>query len=344
MTARTMTAVTRMVPGTLILLGLAGSASAEDTAGATIGYSVGTVMDQFQAADQAGILAQAKAAGFNMLPPVAASFDVGKQTTDFHTLIGRGAKGIIFVASDSSALAPALEYAKQHNVSTIAVDNTVVKGPVSIIVTGDNTLMGRLACEEMGARLKGKGKVLELQGELSFGAVVERTDGFEGCMKEKFPGIEIIARPTHWDVAKTADVAQTTLAANSDLAGIYMQSDSVQLAPVLSAVEQAGHKAKVGEDGHIVLVAIDGSPAALAAIRDKRLDATISQPLTDFAKYSVAYLKRAIAGETFSPGKTDHNSQIVEFHGNLMDLLPSVKVSAANVEDPSLWGNQGPAK
>jgi ribose transport system substrate-binding protein len=100
-------------------------------------------------------------------------------------------------------------------------------------------------------------------------------------MKEKFPDIQITARPTHWDVAKTADVTQTTLAANSDLAGIDMQSDSVQLAPVLSAVEQAGHKAKVGEDGHIVLVAIDGSPAALAAIRDKRLDATISQPLTE---------------------------------------------------------------
>jgi hypothetical protein len=156
MIARTMTTLARIVPGTLILLGLAASASAQDSA--TIGYSVGTVMDQFQAADQAGILAQAKAAGFNMLPPVAASFDVGKQTTDFHTLIGRGDKGVIFVASNSSALAPALEYAKQHNVSTIAVDNTVVKGPVSMIVTGDNTSHGP-------ARLRGDGRASQGQGK-----------------------------------------------------------------------------------------------------------------------------------------------------------------------------------
>src|SRR5262249_14944506 len=108
-----MMALRNLVPGALITIGLAASASAQD--GATIAYSVGTVMDQFQAADQALILAQAKADGLNMLPPVAASNDVGKQITDFHTLIGRGAKGIIVVAADSSALAPALEYAKQQN-------------------------------------------------------------------------------------------------------------------------------------------------------------------------------------------------------------------------------------
>jgi hypothetical protein len=53
----------------------------------------------------------------------------------------------------------------------------------------------------------------------------------------------------------------------------------------------------------------------------------------------VQYLLDALAGKELKLGKTDHGSEVVEFNGNKMDLLPAVLVTKANVDDKSLWGN-----
>ena len=49
----------------------------------------------------------------------------------------------------------------------------------------------------------------------------------------------------------------------------------------------------------------------------------MAQPLLDYIKYGVHYLTQAIAGKKFKVGKTDHNSTISRYHGNLVDLLPT---------------------
>jgi simple sugar transport system substrate-binding protein/ribose transport system substrate-binding protein len=105
-------------------------------------------------------------------------------------------------------------------------------------------------------------------------------------------------------------------------------------------LKQAGRDAKVGEPGHIFDISIDGSPQALDLVRAGGLDAAISQPLNSYAKYGVMYLQDALAGKALALGKTDHGSEVVEFNGNKMDLLPAVLVTKTNVDDPALWGNQ----
>ena len=105
-------------------------------------------------------------------------------------------------------------------------------------------------------------------------------------------------------------------------------------------MKQAGRDAKVGEAGHIYNISIDASPQALELIRSGDLDAGISQPLDLYAKYGVQYLLDALAGKELTLGKTDHGSEVVEFNGNKMDLLPAVLVTKENVDDRDLWGNQ----
>jgi ABC-type sugar transport system substrate-binding protein len=109
---------------------------------------------------------------------------------------------------------------------------------------------------------------------------------------------------------------------------------------VLNVLKSAGKLKAVGEEGHLPLVSIDATPYALDQIRAKMLDAAVSQPLESYVKYGMAYLADAMAGETFAVGPPDNDSNIVEFEGNLMDLLPSPVVTSENVDDPALWGNQ----
>ncbi len=159
-------------------------------------------------------------------------------------------------------------------------------------------------------------------------------------MAASFPDIEVIEQPTYWKTDRATSVAQTVVTSTPDLAGIYMQSDAVMLAGVLNVLKSADRLTKVGDDNHIYLVSIDGTPYALKQVREGLLDAAISQPLNLYVKYGLQYLQDAVAGKEFAVGTTDHDSRIEDFNGNLMDLLPAPIVTSANVDDDSLWANQ----
>jgi ribose transport system substrate-binding protein len=309
-----------------------------NAAGETIGYSAPFLMAQFEVILQDRSVAAAKAAGLTVLAPTNADQDSGKQITDVRNLIGAGAKGLIVVANDSKAIIPALDYAVSQNVPVVSIDIGPDGGKLYAIVRADNRGMGYIACTDMAKAIGDKGKVLSLQGAFSSINGRERSEGFHDCITKDHPNIELIERPTDWDATKQAAALQTVLAANPDLNGIFQQSDYA-LSPTLNVLKQAGRDSKVGTADHIYNISIDASPQALELVRSGDLDAAISQPLDGYAKYGVQYLVDALAGKELALGKTDHGSEVVEFNGNKMDLLPAVLVTKANVDDPALWGN-----
>lgn len=317
-----------------------GAAAVQAQESFTMGYSVGFLTDPFQAIQVDLTMAEAEKAGLQTLPVANANGDAGKQITDFHNLIAQGAEGIIVVPTDSDAIVPALSYAAEQDVPVVAIDIGPAGGEVAMIVRADNIRMGADACQQMGEALGGQGKVLSMMGDQATTNGRDRTTGFNQCMAENFPDIEVIEQPTYWKTDRATSVAQTVVTSTPDLAGIYMQSDSVMLAGVLNVLKSADRLTEVGEDGHIYLVSIDATPYALEQVREGWLDAAISQPLDLYVKYGLQYLQDAVAGKTFAVGETDHDSRIEEMNGNLMDLLPAPVVTAANVDDPTLWGNQ----
>lgn len=306
----------------------------------TLGYSVGFLTDPFQAIQVDLTMAEAEKAGLQTLPVANANGDAGKQITDFHNLIAQGAEGIIVVPTDSDAIVPALTYAAEQSVPVVAIDIGPAGGETAMIVRADNIRMGEDACQAMGEALGGQGKVLSMMGDQATTNGRDRTTGFNDCMAESFPDIEVIEQPTYWKTDRATSVAQTVVTSTPDLAGIYMQSDSVMLAGVLNVLKSADKLAPVGEEGHVYLVSIDATPYALDQIREGWLDAAISQPLDLYVKYGLQYLQDAVDGKSFAVGPTDHDSRIEELNGNLMDLLPAPTVTAANADDATLWGNQ----
>ena len=207
-------------------------------------------------------------------------------------------------------------------------------------IRADNIGMAHTACLAVGTALGNRGKVLELEGDLLNSSGRDRTSGFEQCMKERYPNIQVLARLTRWELARAADATQTILTTNPDLRAIYMEGASIMLPGVLSVLKQAGRKEKVGEPNKIFLVGIDGSPYELAKIRSGELDATVSQPLNLYAQLGIEYLRRAVRGEEFLEGPTSHDSRIERNSaGNLEDLLSAPLITRKNVDDPMLWGN-----
>ena len=323
----------------VVLAGACGATAAQSQE-FTMGYSVGFLTDPFQAIQVDLTIASAEAAGLQTLPVANANGDAGKQITDFHNLIAQGAQGIIVVPTDSDAIVPALSYAAEQDVPVVAIDIGPSGGKTAMIVRADNIRMGEDACQEMGKTLGGQGKVLSMMGDQATTNGRDRTTGFNQCMAESFPDIEVIEQPTYWKTDRATSVAQTVVTSTPDLAGIYMQSDAVMRAGVLNVLKSADRLTEVGATDHIYLVSIDGTPYALEQIREGWLDAAISQPLNLYVKHGLEYLQAAVAGQTFEVGETDHDSRIEDFNGNLMDLLPAPIVTADNVDDPTLWANQ----
>jgi len=224
-------------------------------------------------------------------------------------------------------------------VNVVSVDTEPEHGTVYMVVRANNVEYGVKACRVLGKQLKGKGRVAELQGALSSINAYDRSRGFSSCMKNEFPGINVIELATEWKGDVASAKLRSTLAANPDLGGIYLQAGGVFLQPTLALLQQKGLLKPAGQPGHITIVSNDGIPQELDAIRRGDMDATVSQPADLYAKYALFYAQAGAEGRTFQPGPTDHQSTIVQLPNGLEDQLSAPLVTKDNVDDKALWGN-----
>lgn len=321
--------------------GSAATTSGGAGSGGKVAYSTTKLLDAYTVIMSDLVQRESKAMGLDMLPTVDSNADPAKQVTDFTTLLGQGVRGILVTANDSKAIKAALDQAEAKGVPVVSADTGPAPGSgrIAMAVRVSGVAMGEQGCEVIGELTGGRGTVLEMQGALTNPAGIDRSRGFQDCMKEKFPDVKILAKPANFvqeDATKAAEAVLTT----NDVDAIFLASDAAYLPGVLNVMRRHGKLKRVGEDGHLGLVTIDGSPFSLEQVRAGSVDTVISQPLGGFVKYGLEYLQRAMDGETFEPGPTDHDSEIVETDGLLEDYLKAELVTMDNVDDPDLWGNQ----
>jgi simple sugar transport system substrate-binding protein/ribose transport system substrate-binding protein len=275
--------------------------------------------------------------------------DVAKLTANVQTFMSQGVKGVAMAPQDTAAIAPTLQQLAAKKIPVVTVDTRPDTGDVAMVVRADNRAYGEKACQFLGTKLGGKGKVVMLQGDLASINGRDRTEAFNDCMKKNYPGIKVFGEATNWDGAIAAQKLQTDLVANPDIKGVYMQS-SFALAGTLQVLQQRGLLVKPDDPKHVFVVSNDGIPEELKAIAEGKIDATVSQPADLYAKYALYYLKAAIDGKTFQPGPTDHDSTIIQVRpGVLEDQLQAPLVTADGAtyggvkslksDDKSLWGN-----
>lgn len=314
----------------------AGDSSSNDV---KVGFSVQKLSNQFQLAMIADAKKFSADAGITLMEPTSADSDPAKQATDIQTILTQSPDAIIVSPVDAKAIVPSVTKANQAEIPVISIDEAPEGGEVYMVVRADNIGMGETACQSMGETLAGKGTVLELQGDLASTNGRDRSAGFQDCMQKNFPDIKVVSQPTDWALDK-ATAAVQTVGSTQQLDGVFMASDYF-IPGVQKTLQSLNMWKPVGEVGHVALVGIDGEPAALDLIRDRYQDSTVSQPANAYAEWAVNYAKAAAAGETFEPGETDHDSEIVKVDTGLADLLTAPLVTAENVNDDTLWGNAG---
>lgn len=294
----------------------------------------------------------AKAADLGIeLKQTSSDNDANRLKSNVDTLISQGVQALVIAPQDTAAVAPALQAAQTAAVPVVSVDTrpNADAGDVFMVVRADNRAYGTNSCIFLGEKLSGQGTVVEFQGALSSINGRDRSEAFAECMSTKYPNIKVVEIPTDWDGGKARSGLQDKLL-TEDVNGIYMQAGGVFLEPTLSLLSEQGKLVPAGEPGHITIISNDGINSELQAIGRGDIDATISQPADAYAQWSLFYAQAAADGETFTPGATDHDSEIIDVgNGQLEDQLPapvvtkdgaavgSLKTVAA--DSATLWGN-----
>jgi len=275
--------------------------------------------------------------------------DIANLIANVQTFVSQGVKGVVMAPQDTAAIAPSLSQLQAKKIPVVTIDTRPDSGSVYMVVRADNRAYGTKACQFLGTKLGGKGKVVMFEGSLDSINGRDRTEAFNDCMKQNYPGITVFGEATEWKGDVAAAKFATRLASDPDIKGVYMES-SFALAGTLQLLRQKNLLVAPNDPKHVFVVSNDGIPEELKDIGAGQIDATVSQPADLFAKYGLYYVQAAIAGKTFSPGPTDHGSTIIQVRDGLLEdqlAAPLVTLDGAAIggqptvkfDDKSLWGN-----
>ncbi|TJZ43543.1 sugar ABC transporter substrate-binding protein [Streptomyces piniterrae] len=319
---------------------LAGCNRGSDAAGGRIGIDMPRTDTDFWNSYQQYVEKGLDRGEVSALPLSNSQNDISKVVSNVQALTDQGAKAIVMAPQDTGAIAAELDRLAEKKIPVVSVDTRPDEGRVYMVVRADNRAYGEKSCEYLGRRLGGRGRIAELQGDLSSINGRDRSEAFASCMKKKFPKITVHELATDWKGEVASAKLQSLLAQHKDIDGIYLQAGGAFLQPTLALLEQRKLLRPAGSAGHITIISNDGIPDELAAIRAGKIDATLSQPADLYAKYALFYAKASLDGKTFKPGPTDHGSTIVKIENGLEDQLPAPLVTKDNVDDRALWANQ----
>ncbi|WP_407553982.1 sugar ABC transporter substrate-binding protein [Streptomyces sp. Pv4-95] len=319
---------------------LAGCNRGSDAAGAKVGIDMPRTDTDFWNSYQSYVEKGLDKGKVSALPLSNSQNDISKVVSNVQALTDQGAKAIVMAPQDTGAITAELERLAEKKIPVVSVDTRPDAGKVYMVVRADNRAYGEKSCDYLGKKLGGKGRVAELQGDLSSINGRDRSQAFAACMKKKFPGITVHELATDWKGEVASAKLQSLLAQHRDIDGLYLQAGGAFLQPTLALLEQKKLLKPAGADGHITIISNDGIPDELAAIRAGKIDATLSQPADLYAEYALFYARAGLEGKTFRPGPTDHGSTIVKIRNGLEDQLPAPLVTKGNVDDPKLWANQ----
>ncbi|KEF05835.1 ABC transporter substrate-binding protein [Streptomyces rimosus] len=253
-----------------------------------LGLALSTLNNPFFVGIKEGAQAEAERRGLH-INITDAQNDPMQQINQMETFTSQDVKAAIINPVDSDAAVPAVGVANRAKVPVISIDRGVNGGDVGSTIASDNVAGGRLAAKTLAESLGGKGKVAFLEGQPGTSAARERGQGFEEGIK-RYPGIEVVARqPADFDRTKGMDVMSNMLQAHRDIGGVFAANDEMALGAAKSLGARAGRDVKI--------VAFDGTPDGVAAVRGGTLTATVAQQPRLLGKQAVDQALRAARGE-----------------------------------------------
>jgi ribose transport system substrate-binding protein len=222
-----------------------------------------------------------------------------KQVSDVEDLVSRGVRAIFLAPRERNGLEPALQAAREANIPVILVDREAAGTPGVDFVTvlkSDFIEQGRRAAQWLAQETNGKANIVELTGTSGASVSQDRHQGFADEI-EKHPNMKIIASQTgNFNRAEGQKVMQNIIQSlGPQITAVYAHNDEMAIGAI-----QALKTASMRPGKDILIVSVDGEKAALQAIIDGDMNATVeSNPR--FGPLAFETLQKFLNGEKIPP-------------------------------------------
>lgn len=218
--------------------------------------------------------------------------EAAEQINIVEDAINRRVDGIALAPIHKDALVPIVERAQREGIPTAIFDSGIgTENYVSYVAT-NNLQGGAVAAERLAAKLGGKGRIAILGVKAGSVSTEQREQGFQDTIKQKYPGIEIVAfQYGDGDRARSLDRATDMLTAHPELNGFFASNESSTVG-VVQALKQKGLAGKV------VLVGFDSSPNLVDDLKAGAIDSLVLQNPFKIGYESVKAIVAKLNGQT----------------------------------------------
>ncbi len=301
--------------GTAMAAGLVATASAQDKTLESVGISVGLLGNPFFVATIEGITDAAREINPDVdITSVSADYDLNKQVSQIDSFVASGVDIIMLNAVDDSAIAPAVERAKEAGVTVAAFDVSAPGAEVTVMT--DNVAAGTIACQYIVDQLGGEGNVAIIKGPSSSSL----NDRFRGCSDvfAENDGINVVSDDQNGMASRDGglEVMQGLLTRFDDLDAVFGANDPMALGAQLAARQ-------LDRDG-IIITGVDGAPDTEEALRTEGslLKASASQD-----PYGMAAEAMRLAYDVFQGNPPEETTVLI---------APEL-ITAENVDEYQGW-------
>lgn len=275
----------------VLLLGLLVGCAPEapqmnETETAKIGLVISTLNNPFFVTLKEGAEAKAKEIGFELIV-LDSQNDPAKELANIEDLITKKVGVILVNPTDSDSVVNAIKLANDAKIPVITLDRGSNGGEVATHIASDNVAGGKMAGQYIVEQLKGKGKVVELEGIAGTSAARDRGEGFNESIKGT--EITVVAKQTaDFDRTKGLNVMENILQAQQEITAVFAHNDEMALG-ALKAIEASGRE--------IMVVGFDATDDAVAAVKEGKMAATVAQQPDKIGSLGIEMADRVIKGE-----------------------------------------------
>jgi ribose transport system substrate-binding protein/inositol transport system substrate-binding protein len=217
--------------------------------------------------------------------------DPAKQVSQLETATTQGISCIIVEPASVDGLVPAIESAVKAGIPVVVVNQMISKPEAASAFVGVSNVDGgvmemKAAAEAIG----GKGNVAFLLGPMGSDGQIGRTQGYYDVLKD-YPDIKVVFEQTaNWNTDEALTLVENWLQSGTEINAIVANNDGMAMG-ALKAVEDAKLLDK------IKIYGLDATPDALAAVKDGKLAATVSQSTTAQGQAAMDACYKLVKGE-----------------------------------------------
>jgi ribose transport system substrate-binding protein len=202
---------------------------------------------------------------------------------------------------DAAGIVQGVEAANNAGIPVIAVDTAPAGGDLVSLIQTDNVAASKQQGEYIAELIGGKGKVLNLQGDMANQTAQARNEGLHAAL-DAYPDITVIDQSAHWNQDEGFTITENILTSDPDIAAIAGANDP----PILGALQAL---VAAGRDD-VVLVGFDAIPDVVQAIIDGSVNGTMAQFPKVMGTVGVDLMVRHLNGEDV-PAKVDSGALLV---------------------------------